>query len=442
MLARLIEKGWIKKRWLKKGLWAGLDQGLFAGSNFAVNIVLANWLTPYGYGAFGLAFAVFLFVGCLHQAMLLEPMLVFGPGRYKERMSEYLGVLVYGHFAFVALGGIALMLTGLGFSLWGSGAIATVMLALALTEPFILLLWLMRRACYTRLEPHLAAWGSAWYMVLMLAGTYAVYAVGWLSAASALGVMAISSLVVSIWLSVRLRVKYPPLRRDGLLRDAFGHHLKYGRWSVANNALNWVPQNIGYLVLPIWGGLAAGASFRALMNLIRPVLQAAWALSNLLLPTFVQARSEGHAEFGSRVRSALVFFTIGPTLYWVALGLFHQPLISLLYNGRYTADAWLLWVLGLSPVLAMVKLVLGYSVRALERPDWLFVAYALPAVAALTVGTGLVYLYGLAGAAVGLLLSQAITAALVTVLYRRLRLSSEASYKGDMSTETAVGEER
>src|SRR5829696_6632675 len=154
-----MEAGRDIKRWLTKGFWAVTDQGLFAGSNFALNIMLARWLTPQEYGAFSTAFAVFLLVGGIHTATLTEPMLVFGPGKYKDHHSEYLGALIYGHLGFAALGSIALLLAALGFALWGATSLSTVLVALALAELFILLLWLLRRACYVRLEPHLAVSG-------------------------------------------------------------------------------------------------------------------------------------------------------------------------------------------------------------------------------------------------------------------------------------------
>src|SRR3712207_1992334 len=87
-----VESGWRRalKRWVTKGLWAVLDQGFFASSNFVLNVLLARWLAPADYGAFSLAFAVFLLIGSLHTAVLTEPMLVFGPGKYKDRLSEYM----------------------------------------------------------------------------------------------------------------------------------------------------------------------------------------------------------------------------------------------------------------------------------------------------------------------------------------------------------------
>jgi O-antigen/teichoic acid export membrane protein len=405
-----------------------LDQGLFATSNFAVSVLLARWLSANGYGAFSVGFAIFILVGVVHTAILSEPMLVFGSGKYKDRLPDYLSTLVYGHLGFAALGSLVLAITSAGFALFGSGSLSGVLLALAITEPFILFLWLMRRACYARLEPHLAASGGAIYMLLMLGGAYVLYERGWLSAESVFGVMGISSLVVGLWLAMRLGLKRMPLRGNDLARGSLENHWAYGRWSIANEALNWVPMNIYYLMLPLWGGLAAGAYLKALMNLIMPMSQAIWALSILLLPVLVRARGEdragtGHARFNSRVRLALIPFVLGPFLYWLLLGLFNYPLVSWLYDGRYTEHAALLWILGLSPVVASVKQVMGQSLRALERPDRLFWAYMLSATVTLTFGTGLVWIWGVVGAAIGFLVSQGITAALALVLLRRLESS-------------------
>jgi O-antigen/teichoic acid export membrane protein len=244
-----------------------------------------------------------------------------------------------------------------------------------------------------------------------------------LSSASALGVMAVSSLVVSLWLVKRLRVKMPSLRDSGLIKSTFEDHWNYGRWSIGNQGLNWVPMNIYYLILPIWGGLAAGATFKALMNLIQPMLQAVWTLSILLLPALVRARDKGYDSFSSHIRFALIPFVIGPAMYWLLLGLFHQPVVSWLYGGQYTEHAGLLWLLGLSPIVASVKQVMGQSLRALERPDWLFAAYTLSAVVALTAGTGAMYLWGVVGAGMGLVICQGVTGALAFIFYRRLRFS-------------------
>jgi O-antigen/teichoic acid export membrane protein len=411
----------ISRRWLTKGFWAVLDQGLFAVSNFVLNILLARWLSPLDYGAFSVAFSLFLLIASLHTATLCEPMLVFGSGKYRSRLPEYLGALVYGNMGFAAVGSLALLLTSLGLALLGSTSLSVVLLALALSGPFILLLWLMRRACYVRLDPRLAASGGAGYMVLALGGAYVLYRFEWLSATSTLGVMGMSSLAVSLWLAARLRVERSRLRDNDLIRDSLESHWKWGRWSTANQALVWLPGNVYFLLLPVWGGLEASAAFKALTNLLMPMLQANAALTSLLLPILVQARE--NSRFGAHLRLALIPFVSAPTLYWILLGAFHRPLVSWLYGGQYTEQANLLWLLGLVPIAAAVRGVVAQSWKALERPDWLFLASAVSGVVAAALGVWCVYLWSVAGAGVAFLTSQVtaavVAAALLLVLYQR-----------------------
>jgi O-antigen/teichoic acid export membrane protein len=404
-------------RLANKGFWAVVDQGLFAVSNFALNVLLARWLAPQDYGAFTLAFSVLLLLGTFHSALLIEPMLIFGPGRYKERLSEYLGVLVYGHWSLaVPVGSLLLLGTSLTLGLTGSNALSVAFLGLALAGPLICFLWLVRRACYARLEPRLAALGGALYMVLMLAGAFALYRGGWLSTSSALGVMGLSSLVVALWFVRRLGVSWTSGGGgDGLGRDALRSHWDYGRWAALTSALTWVPGNVYYVLLPVWGGLEAGASLRALMNLVMPMLQANAALSVILLPLLVQAR--GGAGFGRLIKLSLVCFSLGSLLYWILLGLFHRPLVELLYGGQYSGHADLLWFVGLMPLVSGIGIVLGGALRAMERPDRVFWAYVLSTVAALTVGVGLMVLWGLAGTVAGLLFAYVVTALAMCACY-------------------------
>jgi O-antigen/teichoic acid export membrane protein len=410
-------------RWLRKGFWAVADQGLFATSNFVLNILLARWLSPQDYGAFAAMFAVFLLLGALHTGLLTEPMLVFGSGRYKNRRSEYLGTLLGGHLGFAVLSGLLLLLASLGLALAGSSALSKVLLALTLAGPFILLLWMIRRACYIRLEPHLAASGGALYMVLMLAGAYALYLLEWLTAASALGVMGFSSLVVSLWLAVRLRIKRPPhFRRDKLPYAALVDHWRYGRWSVATQALTWAPGNIYFLLLPLWGGLEASASLKALSNFVMPASMAIAALSTLLLPSLTQAR--GEARFGTLVRYNTVLFVLGSLVYWLFLSLFDDSLVAWLYGGQYREDAQLLWILGLIPLAISVSSVLGAALRAFERPDQVFWAYAFSTILGLTLGVTLMIAWGVVGAAVGLVAYSAATAGAMAYLFSGLGATS------------------
>ena len=82
--------------WGKKGGLTLLDQGLFSGANFLVNILLARWLAPEEYGAFAVAYSIFLLLAAFHTAVLTEPMMIFGAGKYVDKFPKYLGILLFG----------------------------------------------------------------------------------------------------------------------------------------------------------------------------------------------------------------------------------------------------------------------------------------------------------------------------------------------------------
>lgn len=394
-------------RGIGKGFWAILDRGLFATSNFVLMVLLARWLTPQDYGAFIIAYTILWLLGTVHNGLLAEPMLVFGSGKYKDQLSEYLGVLLYGHVGFAALGSLLFLAAGLGFKLASLDTLFSSFLGLALASPFILYQWLMRQACYVELKPRLAAWGGTLYMVLMLFGAYVLYQYYWLSGVMVFGLMGFASLAVGLWLAVRLHVSLPPLAGNELIREVLARHWNYGRWAAPTRTLMWARDNIYYLALPIWLGLESTAALRAMMNLIMPAMQLCDALSILLLPLLVQAR--GGTEFKQLTRLTLALFTLSAALFWVLLGLFHHPLVSWLYGGRYSEYSYLLWLLGFLVLSYGLLSVLGAVLRALERPSQVFWAYALSTIVALTAGLGLMAAWGVVGAVVGLLASSIVT---------------------------------
>jgi O-antigen/teichoic acid export membrane protein len=411
-------------RWLAKGFWAVADQGLFASSNFSVNVLLARWLSPHDYGGFAVVYTVLLLLVSFHTGTLTDPMLIFGPGKYRERLSEYLSILLSGHLYLAALISLLLLVISLGIVVAGLSTLSITLLSLVLAGPFILLLYLMRRACYARLKPSLAASGGVLYLVLNLVGIYTLYRLGALSAASGFGVMGLSSLVASMWLAVLLGMRPSLLKSTELTREAFEDHWRYGRWGAAGHMIAWAPGNIYFLLLPIWGGLGASASLKALLNLVVPIQHANMALSVLLLTALSSARET--ARFDTLVRFALMCFVLGSLVYWLLVGLFHEPLINLLYGGKFRDEDDLLWLLGLVPIGAGVEAVLGAALRIFGRPDQIVWAYVWSTAVALTLGLITTLVWGLVGAVVGLLASSVVVAGAMVYYYA----SHEENHEG------------
>jgi O-antigen/teichoic acid export membrane protein len=407
--------------WVGKGSFALLDQGLFAGANFIVNILLARWLTPAEYGTFALAFSVFLLLGVFHNAILTEPMMVFGPGKYRERFPEYLGILLRGHFALMLPGAALLAATAFLLGWLYSPAVERAFLALALAAPFILLLWLVRRAFYVRLQPGWAAAGGGLYILFLPVCIYALRAMERLSPVTGFLGMALGGLVVSLLLLIPLNPRRPGVHKNPSVSMVANDHWRYGRWAMATAGLAWFPTNIYFVLLPVWVGLEEAGALKALINLAMPVLLSISGLSMLFLPVLSRQSEEGGKQSMNRTLwFSFGLFFLGSGLYLSLLCGLRGAIFQLLYGGKYHEFAgWPLVVVGLWPFGQAITAILGNALRALQRPDYVFWSSVGGSAATLLLGIPLAWRLGVGGALAGSLLAFLATGGFMLFFYEK-----------------------
>ena len=78
-------------------------QGLASGSNFILSILLARWLSPEFYGAYAIAFGIYVLLGLIYGALVLEPMSVLGGAAYRHCLRAYCGSLLWTHLAIASV---------------------------------------------------------------------------------------------------------------------------------------------------------------------------------------------------------------------------------------------------------------------------------------------------------------------------------------------------
>jgi O-antigen/teichoic acid export membrane protein len=401
-------------QWGPKAFYALSDQGLFASSNFVLNVLLARWLTPEEYGGFALAFSVFLLLAMAHSALLVEPALIFGPGRYGTRQRWYLHRLVLGHAAVTT--GTAVLLCMATFVAWTIGLPTTTAVSLGslfLASPFILFLGLMRRACYMSSTPRLAASSGLLYLILVLGAVLVLRTASALNPVSAFAVQGVCSVLSGAWLARRLGVLLKTVE-GGPSAEIVWAHWQYGRWALASGVLMWLPANIYFVILPAWQSLAATATLKAAGNLVAPILHANGALATLLLPALVRRRDNAR-EFRRAAGIALGAFTAGGLAYWLFIGLAGPYVTRWLYGGQYAFEPAWFWLLGALPLSGGAGLVFGAVLRARERPDHVFLAYVVTTLCS-PVGLALTRVSGITGALTGMLLGSAATAGTMVLL--------------------------
>lgn len=408
-----------RRVWAGRGVMSIADHAAQAAAGLMLNVVLARALRPQDYGIFTLLFVGFLFASGFHTALVVEPLLIFGSGRYVGRFRAYLRqvLALHGWFSVVAA---AVMLAGSAVA-WamGAAAVASGLAALAVTTPLALLQWLVRRACYCHGQTHVAVLASGGYLVV-LAGTLAgMQAAGGLSIAT--GVLAfgvagfLSALPVAAWLAGGRDASPGRVTARGVWR----RHWRYGRWVCFTAVTRWLSQDIFYFALPLVASAAAVGHLRAMVTLTLPLGQVFPPLLVLLTPVLVRQRATG--AFDQTVRRVTAAFAAGGAAFWLLLWVVREPVVRALYGAAFVPSADLLGLLALMPIAICLGGVWRAGLRAHERSDLIFTGSLAAAAVTLTAGAALVLTSGVTGAAIGLVLAPLTSGTVNAWQLRRLR---------------------
>jgi O-antigen/teichoic acid export membrane protein len=395
--------------WAIRGGASILQQGLFAGSHFLANVLLARWMAPGSYGAFALAYSFFLLLLSLYMALFYEPLLVYGSGRYGSLFSPYVRILIRGHFLFLLPVSLLIVFVAPVIGRFYTHEFQIAFVSLAAVSPFLLLVWLFRAVYYARLDPYAGTVAGACYFALLLLSIWSLREFGILSPATALGAIGASSFLVCAGCMYNVRDWGQPQSNlpGEMTSRVVSDHWRYGRWAAFTAMATWIPANIYYALLPARFGLEGTALLRAIMNLMSPLLHSFSALLTLLIPILVRQRERGGLHRSKRTTLQLIamYIPVG-VLFLLAVTTLRAPILRLLYGGRYSSvSVWVVLCVATLPITTGVVGLFGSALRSFERPHLAFFGYLPSTITAVAVGVPLTLHYGVSGAASGLVLS-------------------------------------
>ncbi|HUI52107.1 MAG TPA: polysaccharide biosynthesis C-terminal domain-containing protein [Terriglobales bacterium] len=414
--------------WGTKGGLAAADQALFAGAQFFLNILLARWLAPTGYGAFAVAYAIYQLAIAVHNALLVEPMIVYGSGRYLPARRNYFAMVSRGHWLVTALMGLLLYAAGAFVAWLESPPVGYALEALGLILPLTLLVELTRRAFYIDMQPGLAAAGGAVYFCALLVLALGLRKANLLSPATGILAMGVAALLTAGVQQMWLRARWPRHSEKLLPRSIAAEHWTYGRWVLAAVIPSWTLLNLYYVVLPARFGLKESGALKALMNLAMPAIHSVIAFGVLAVPLLVRHRLTGGLPLLQQtVRRLTLIFLAGATAYLMTLWVFRIPILHLLYAGKYLdTTATTVLLVGLVPLVTACSVIFGSALRAFERPDLVFWANAIGGFVSLTLGLWIAANWGVQGAIAAYLISYGTLAGARFIFYRKLSASDAA----------------
>ena len=408
--------------WVQKGGFAILDQGLISGSNFLVSILLARWLVPEQYGAYAVAFGIFVLISLVYQSLVLEPMAVFGGSSYRNCLRGYLGSLLWVHVTIslaigLVFGASAFATRAFSHQAVLAGALAGVTFA----SPCILFFWLARRTFYLELSASKAAMGAFVYSSLSMVGLFLVYRRGLLSPFTAFVLMGTAALGTGLYNLVRLRRQLrPSAETPPAVSECWRRHWGYGQWALASCVANWIPAYIYYPLLSSFAGMAQSGQLKALMNFTLPVEQTKAALSLLFLPYAARVRAQEGPSSANKLSLRLTLVGVGVAgSYWALLLIFRHPVFHFLYSGRYSEVAYLLPAVTFGSVIWSACFGPATTLRAMESPASVFLAYFVATFLSLVIGIPAAWKFGVSGAVWGTNLADLLSFVMVMIVLRR-----------------------
>jgi O-antigen/teichoic acid export membrane protein len=415
--------------WLTRGGLAIIDYGLISGSNFILGVMLARWLTPSEYGAYALAFSIFVLIGFLYQALLLEPLSVFSGTTFRGNTRGYLKVTAWIHWALCLVMCLLLASAAVIARVVGHSTLLSVALAgMTLATPFLLVHSLGRRSFYLELAPGRAAFASIFYCILVIGGVFLVYSIGWLSSFTAFLLMGFGALISSIVMVIQLNRLLGPATWNPTLRETWAKHWKYGRWALGTCVVGWIPNYVYVPLVSSFSGMAAAGELRALSNLAAPVLQTYAALGLLFLPYAARVQHEGGGSAASSLTGRLAaLFVAGSVVYWAIILPLKYPLFHMLYAGKYAESIYLIPLFALETTIWSASLGPAIMLRAMDAADSLFVANIIASGVALFLGIPATRFFGIKGVIWSMIAANSVYVAAAFVLHARKAAMLKAS---------------
>ena len=403
------------KSWGIKGGIAVTDQALFSGSNFIINVLLARWFSSELYGIFSIVFSIYLFASSFHNALILEPMTILGPANYSENIHAFVVTQIKIHFPFTAAMGLFLVIAGYLFP--QASGFRDVLVSAGLSLPFLLLLWLVRRAFYVMQKPQRAMLSSFLYSMFLTIGLLLSHPIQIVMVFPLLGA---ASFFGSVFVLLLEKIWDDKNRTFFNLREQLSIQWNFGKPLFIAAFFYTAGSRFQIFATGSLVGIDAAGVWRALQNFALPMMQGVTAISVLILPVLSVefGRRNFHAMRYKGYRFMLIMVLLA-TIYEIVLVFFHKQVEYFLYGGKFAEYSWLIPVVGLIGILMALEVGFAVIVRSLQKPIYHAVYGVVNLVSSLIFVPALIFYWGITGAIFSQLVVGFFVLGGTFVLYRR-----------------------
>lgn len=321
---------------MMKMFWTLLDQGVFAVSNFAINVLFARWLSPTDYGWFVMSFSLAMFITVLHWGTVLEPLLVQSAKVSASRARPYIASLCRAHLMlFAVVTSVALIGYSIAVNKFGSN-VGLVIIGGMIGAVALNTLSAGRRLCGIFVSPQASAMIGTTYLICCVATAIMIHSfciIGWFDVWIIIGGWSAVGSIATFGLAYRRTSGNEPYS----LSEVFQFARRFFHWGLASTVCSWIRSDGLFMMLAHSAGLPAVAETRAVFNLGAPIFQANMAVH---FHTIVEFSADHRSGSKRNIWRVVAFYGLGALVVSPVIWYYSDWLVNLFYNGRYVEGAW------------------------------------------------------------------------------------------------------
>lgn len=346
------------------------DQAVVSVGNFAMAVVMARLLGPGQFGQFALLWTLVMLALGVHWALLSSPMqntLAAAEPAERPALLPALGLHA------LAIAAIGALLIPIVFSGLAPQALAgATLVAMAMAGAAIVMQEFTRRWLLATERPAVALTSDLMRHLGGLALLATCGAMGLASLAFGLVALALGALLALAPLALDLRGLQG---RPGLSRALARQHADTGRWLLPSVLLQTVVSGAPLYLATASVGAAAAGGYRAVYNLMTPIVSLTEALE-----TFLPLRAAAAYQRGGREGLATVILRwglplgLGCMVFVLAVWALGASLLRFAFGADYAVYAPAMLPLALAMLLQFSTYLFNVRLRAIGSTRAIFVA--------------------------------------------------------------------
>ena len=395
---------WMAGRWMS--IVAVVDQCLFSGTNFLTSVALGRFVGPGELGQYALAFSIVVIVVGLQRAVLMSPYLIVRGRMDRDSVNSLRAAMLIASMTMAAIGSTVALLGG-WYASQSSAMTAGIWWATAVAFPAAMLRDFARRLELNHLRLFAATRIDLAVLVLQVSAIAWLHATGRLSAATMLAAASAIWALVGMVAILTERRRYDFVRPQ--LRRAAENLWPIGRWVSLTGLVVTAQSFLLPWVMAVAGSVRLAGIYAACWTLVQVVSPMIEGIGNLVGPKLAGTAEDRSwpAMYRLVTRTTAVFAVIMTSL-MVGIVVLGRWALHGIYGEQYVSAFVVLLVLGLAATINNLGIPALKALVQLGHARWNFWISAIGFACTLVSAVGLLRWAGMAGAAWGLMIGNAV----------------------------------